>query len=284
MPPANNPLREGLEFANTDALLRDDVRTLGALVGELLAEQCGRAFLAQVEGIRRLAIRRREQDEPVSALAERLAAVPQAEAVQLVRAFAAYFGAINLAERVHRIRRRRDYERHSDLPQPGGFEAVLRDLRDDGVTFGELAATLPRLWVEPVFTAHPTEAVRRAMLEKERDIVERLVADIDRTRTPVERRADLERIRLALTSGWQTTDAPAHKPTVADEVEHVGYYLANVLYRVAPVYYEVFADAVEKVYGRRIDVPQVLRFGTWVGGDWRPTGGRAGERDRIPVS
>ena len=267
MTPAKNPLREKLEFAETDALLRDDVRTLGALVGELLAEQCGPAFLAQVEDIRRLAIRRREQGEPVAALADRLAAAPQAQAVQLVRAFAAYFGAINLAERVHRIRRRRDYERHSDQPQPGGFEAVLHDLRDDGVSFGELAATLPRLWVEPVFTAHPTEAVRRAMLEKERDIVERLVADIDRSRTPVERRADLERIRLALTSGWQTSDAPAHKPTVADEVEHVGYYLANVLYRVAPVYYEAFADAVEKVYGRRLEIPQVLRFGTWVGGD-----------------
>ncbi len=267
MTPARNPLREKLGFAETDTLLRDDVRTLGALVGELLAEQCGPEFLTQVEGIRRLAIRRREQGEPVAALAERLAAVPQMDAVQLVRAFAAYFGAINLAERVHRIRRRRDYERHSEQPQPGGFEAVLRDLRDEGVGFDELAAMLPRLWVEPVFTAHPTEAVRRAMLEKERDIVERLVADLDRTRTPVERRADLERIRLALTSGWQTTDAPAHKPTVADEVEHVGYYLANVLYRVAPVYYEAFADAVEKVHGRRIELPQVLRFGTWVGGD-----------------
>ena len=267
MTPANNPLREGLQFVASDDLLRDDVRTLGALVGELLAEQCGPAFLAQVEDIRRLAIRRREQGEPVDALAARLAEAPQGEAVQLVRAFAAYFGAINLAERVHRIRRRRDYERDSDQPQPGGFEAVLRDLRDDGVTFAELQATLPRLWVEPVFTAHPTEAVRRAMLEKERDIVERLVADIDRTRTPVERRADLERIRLALTSAWQTSDAPAHKPTVADEVEHVGYYLANVLYRVLPVYYEAFADAVHKIYGRALAVPQVLRFGTWVGGD-----------------
>src|SRR4249919_1285658 len=126
---ATLPLRGALEFAETDAFLRDDVRTLGALVGELLAEQCGPAFLAQVEEVRRLAIRRREQGEPVVALAERLAAVPQAEAVQLVRAFATYFGAINLAERVHRIRRRRNYERSSDQPQPGGFEAVLRDLR-----------------------------------------------------------------------------------------------------------------------------------------------------------
>ncbi|RZA21719.1 MAG: phosphoenolpyruvate carboxylase [Lysobacteraceae bacterium] len=264
---ATPPLRGALEFAETDALLRDDVRTLGALVGDILAEQCGIDFLAKVEEIRRLAIGRREQGEPVAALSAHLAAVPRADAVQLVRAFAAYFGAINLAERVHRIRRRRDYERQGAETQPGGFEAVLRDLREEGVSFGELVATLPRLWVEPVFTAHPTEAVRRAMLEKERDIVERLVADIDRSRTPVERRADLERIRLALTSAWQTSDAPAHKPTVADEVEHVGYYLANVLYRVVPVYYEAFAEAMQAVYRRRIAIPQLLRFGTWVGGD-----------------
>ncbi|HRN61666.1 MAG TPA: phosphoenolpyruvate carboxylase [Luteimonas sp.] len=263
----DGPLRDQLEFADTDTLLRDDVRRLGTLVGEVLAEQGSPALLAEVEAIRRAAIARREQGLPVDALADEMGRVPLADAEAVVRAFSTYFGAINLAERVHRIRRRRDYERISDLPQPGGFEAVLRDLQADGVSFEELVATLPRLWVEPVFTAHPTEAVRRVMLEKERDIVERLVEDLDRTRTPVERRADLERIRLSLTAGWQTTDAPAHKPTVADEVEHVGYYLGNTLYRVAPVYYEAFADAIEAVYGRRIALPQVLRFGTWVGGD-----------------
>src|SRR5690606_27843429 len=146
-------------------------------------------------------------------------------------------------------------------------EAVLRDLREDGVSFEELEATLPRLWVEPVFTAHPTEAVRRVMLEKEREIVERLVEDIDRTRTPVERSADIERSRVALAAGWQTSDTRERQPTVAAEVEHVRYYLAHMLYRIVPVYYGAFADAVEAVYGRRITLPQVLRFGTWVGGD-----------------
>jgi phosphoenolpyruvate carboxylase len=261
------PLREHLDFADTDTLLRDDVRRLGALVGEVLAEQGSQALLDEVEGIRRAAIARREQGLPVDALAAQLSQVPLADAEPVVRAFAAYFGAINLAERVHRIRRRRDYERSSDQPQPGGFEAVLRDLQADGVSFEELVATLPRLWVEPVFTAHPTEAVRRVMLDKERVVVERLVADIDRMRTPVERKADLARILLSLTSMWQTSDVPASKPTVADEVDHVGYYLSNTLYRVVPVYYEAFADAVEVVYGRRLRLPQVLRFGTWVGGD-----------------
>src|SRR3546814_2984061 len=76
---------------------------------------------------------RRENDEAVDALAARLADVPLGDADALVRAFAAYFGATNLAERVHRIRRRRDHQRSGDAPQPGGLEAVLVELREAGV-------------------------------------------------------------------------------------------------------------------------------------------------------
>lgn len=260
-------VRETLEFAGTDTLLRDDVRRLGAMVGEMLAEQVSAELLDQVESVRRAAIARRERGEGVDDLADRLAAVPLADAAALVRAFTAYFGAVNLAERVHRIRRRRDYQRRTDDPQPGGLTAVLASLRDDGVTLDELKALLPRLRIEPVFTAHPTEAMRRALLLKERTIVERLIVDIDRQRTPAERGADTARIRQALTATWQTADAPPQRPTVSDEVDHIGFYLHSVLFRALPVFYEAFADAVETVYGEAIDLPPLLRFGTWVGGD-----------------
>jgi phosphoenolpyruvate carboxylase len=283
MTPADTPLREQLEFADTDTPLRDDVRRLGAMVGDMLAEQVSPAFLDQVEALRRIAIARREQDEPVDALADRLAQVTLADAESLVRAFAAYFGATNIAERVHRIRRRRDYQRLGSAPQPGGLEAVLRGLRDEGVTLAELQAQLAGLCVEPVFTAHPTEAVRRALLLKEKTVVERLVADVDRTRTPPERRADDARIRQSLTTAWQTNEAPPQRPSVADEIEHIGFYLGSVLYRVLPVFYEAFADAVEAVYGERVALPPVLRFGTWVGGDMdgNPNVGAASVRNAL---
>lgn len=276
-------LRDTLEFAERDALLRDDVRRLGRMVGEMLAEQVSAELLEQVESVRRAAIERREWGKPVDELAERLAAVPLADADALVRAFATYFGVVNLAERVHRIRRRRDYQRSSDAPQPGGLAAVLRDLRDAGVSRDELFALLPQLRIEPVFTAHPTEAVRRALLLKEHTIVERLVADIDRQRTPAERGADTARIRQALTTTWQTAETPPQQPTVADEVEHLGFYLSHVLFRALPVFYEAFAQAVEAVYPDpetarddnddgidripSVALPPMLRFGTWVGGD-----------------
>jgi phosphoenolpyruvate carboxylase len=260
-------LREPLEFAESDTLLRDDVRRLGAMVGKVIAEQVSPAFLDQVESLRRAAISRREGGAHADVLAEPLARVSLEDAEALVRAFAAYFGTTNLAERVHRIRRRRDYQRSGSAPQPGGLEAVLTELRDAGIGYDTFACMLQRLSIEPVFTAHPTEAMRRVLLEKERDVVERLVSDIDRTHTPPERRADLERILLALTSTWQTSETPPTSPTVADERAHVGFYLADVLYRVLPVFHEVFAAAIEKVYGEQPALPPLLRFGTWVGGD-----------------
>ncbi|MGY0633661.1 phosphoenolpyruvate carboxylase [Luteimonas sp. A478] len=264
--PDDTPSLRSVHFAETDVLLRDDVRRLGTMVGEMLAEQVSPALLDQVEAVRRAAIARRENDEPVDALASELAQVSPANADALVRAFSAWFGAINLAERVHRIRRRREHQRSDDGPQPGGLEAVLAALHADGVSLDELQTLLPRMWVEPVFTAHPTEAVRRALLAKEEVIVERLVADIDRTRTPEERLSDDSRIRQALATTWQTSEAPPRRPTVTDEVDHIGHYL-GVLFRVLPAFYQVFADAVEAAWGERIDLPNVLRFGTWVGGD-----------------
>ena len=259
--------RRSQDFAAGDELLRDDVRTLGALVGEILAEQVGPGFLDEVERIRRAAIARRESGLGVDELVDVLGTPGLVEAADLVRAFATYFQAINLAERVHRIRRRRHYEREGQGPQPGGLRAVLHQLRADGVGGEDLAALLPRLRIEPVFTAHPTEAVRRALLQKEQQIVACLVADIDRARTPAERRDDRERIRMALTAGWQTAEAPPSRPTVADELEHVGFYLSDVLYRVLPVYFEVFGEALAEAYGATQALPAVLGFGNWVGGD-----------------
>lgn len=264
--PSEEPLRV-LEFAPTDALLREDVKMLGALVGEILAEQRGPAFLAAVEALRRAAIVRRETHAPVDGIANALAGIELGQAADLVRAFATYFQAVNLAEQVHRIRRRRDHERSGDGVQPGGLRDVIGGLASEGVAADELAALLPRLRIEPVFTAHPTEAVRRVLLEKERQIVGCLVGDIDRGRTPGERRADRERIRLALTASWQTAQAPAEKPSVADEFEHVGFYLSEVLYRVLPVFHEVFEEALRDTYGEAPDLPPMLGFGSWVGGD-----------------
>ena len=255
------------EFLSHDGPLREDVSRLGTMVGRMLAEQGGEAFFERVEQVRIAAIRRRHEGASVDELADSLAGLGAEDAEALARAFATYFQAVNTAERVHRIRRRRDYQREGSAPQPESLLDVLGRLKVQGVGADELLGWLDRLWIEPVFTAHPTEAVRRSLLEKEQAIVRSLIDGFDQNRTPQERKEDDDRIYMALSSGWQTAEASPVRPTVQDEHHHVGFYLANPIYRIVPALYESLAEALQAVYGVAAKLPQLLGFATWVGGD-----------------
>jgi phosphoenolpyruvate carboxylase len=256
-----------VEFGPNDAGLREDVSRLGHLVGELLVEQNGAAFFARVEAARRAAISRRGNAEPIDALAASLAGLDATTADALCRAFATFFQMVNIAERVHRIRRRREYQLSGASPQPDGLHDVLSRLKSSGVGVDALFDLLARLDVEPVLTAHPTESSRRALLEKEQDIVRALIADISGPRTPGERAVDAARLRIALTSGWQTADLSHVRLSVSDELDRVDFYLSDPLYRVLPVFYEALEDAIARVYGTCPALPRAIRFASWVGGD-----------------
>src|SRR5256885_13025580 len=256
--------RRDVEFAPKDAQLRDDVRTLGALVGDVLREQCGDAFFELVERARHAAIA--SADDELHALVRGLAT---RDAETLIRAFATYFEVVNLAERIHRIRRRRDYLRAAAAPQEGSLQATVAQLAGAGVTSQQTAALLRRLRIEPVFTAHPTEATRRTILEKEQLIGRLLVERLDPSRTPDEERAALARIREEVAIAWQTDPQPSARPTVMDELENVLFYLTDVVYRIVPPFYEELEQTVRKTYDIAVPPPAraVLRFGSWVGGD-----------------
>jgi phosphoenolpyruvate carboxylase len=260
-------------FPAKDVALREDVRTLGALVGEMLREQGGDELFRQVEAARLAAIERRQaegsEEGDDAALCALVSGRPPDEAAELVRAFSAYFQVVNLAETVHRLRRTRDYQREGE-PQPGSLAEAVRKLRDAGVSLAEVAELLGRMLVEPVFTAHPSEAVRRTVLEKQQRIARRLVDRMDPSRTPAEEQAALERVRAEVTAAWQTEEHPSQRPTVADEREHVLFYVNDILYRIVPPFYEALAEALIDAYGeeaRGVPLPTVLRFASWVGGD-----------------
>jgi len=256
--------RGEIEFAPKDAQLRDDVRTLGALVGDVLREQCGEEFFQLVERARRAAINS-AQDE----LHTLLRGLPAPDAETLLRAFSTYFEVVNLAERIHRIRRRREYLRSGSDPQEGSLAAGLMRLNAAGTPASQITALLERLVIEPVFTAHPTEATRRTLLEKEQVIGRLLVERLDPSRTPDEEAAALARIREEVTATWQTDPQPSARPTVMDELENVLFYLTDVVYRIVPPFHEELEHAVAKTYGTLGKLPDrpVLRFGSWVGGD-----------------
>jgi len=255
-------------FSSKDKALREDVRILGTLVGEVLAEQRGTEFFQLVEAVRRTAIRRRENDAGASAeLDALLGGMDVNEARHLVHAFTTYFQVVNLAEKVHRIRRRRGYLRKGIKAQPGGLLAVMQELGDK--SFDEVTSALNVLTIEPVMTAHPTEPTRRTLLEKEQFILRRLVERLDPSRTPEEEIATLERVRAAVTSNWQTEMYPEQQLSVTNEMENVLFYLTDVLYRVVPPFYERLGQALESCWpdASDLEIPSFLHFASWVGGD-----------------
>lgn len=263
--------RQDITFEDKDQALRDDVRTLGAMVGDLIREQSGEELYEFVEKARIRAIRRREGNEkPGEGLAELVAGLNAEEALQVIRSFSTYFQMVNTAEKVHRIRRRREYLRDVVHYQPGGLEDTLIKLKASGMDTSDLKELLDSLTIEPIFTAHPTEPTRRTILRKEQRIVKHLVDLLNPTMTPQETQAALQNIRLLVTTGWQTDEHPSEQMTVADELEHVLFFVTDVLYRAIPPFYEDIESAVKRIYGDEgadIVIPNMLRFGSWVGGD-----------------
>jgi phosphoenolpyruvate carboxylase len=264
--------RSDIHFPPKHVPLRDDVHALGALVGEILREQGGEQLFRLVELDRVAAIRGRAGDS--AARAELAACVrdrPPALARDLVRAFSTWFLAVNLAEKVHRIRRRRDYfVKDSQRPQPGGVEDAIAALKSRGFTLAEVLELIAGLSIEPVFAAHTTEASRRTLLRKQLRIAQRLLERLDPGLTPNEARGVWSNIRMELTSAWQTEELPRERLTAADEREQLLFYLAEILYRVVPAFYEEIAQALEKVFGTAdgtLRVPSLLHFGSWAGGD-----------------
>jgi phosphoenolpyruvate carboxylase len=264
--------RDDIQFPAKHSALRDDVHVLGVLVGDVLKDQGGDALFDLVEKDRRLSIKRRAGDKEAAAeLTVQLRGRAPQVARDLARAFSTWFRAVNLAEKVHRIRRRRNYFLEaSERAQPGGVEAALNDLKTRGYSLEKVLELLNRIRIEPVFTAHPTESARRTMLRKNQRIAELLLDRLDPTLTPQELRQNWERVRTEVTTAWQTEDHPRERLTVADEREHVVFYLAEILYRILPAFYDEVAEALAKLYGvpaDSLELPDMIRFGTWVGGD-----------------
>ena len=277
-----------------EAPLRRDVRSLGMLLGEVLREQAGDPLYDAVEALRRTAIARREAEAPQTGAADQasasahlkqaLARVRTLElpaAYQLARAFGFYFELINLAETNHRKRRRLSHQLRqgassSSSVQRGDLRGTLRRMRESGIGAEAAYELLRRICVFPVFTAHPTEVARRSVMFKRRRISD-LLEQLDRIPVPETQLEALERDLIAeITALWQTDDVRSARPTVRDEIRMALDYYESSLFDTLPVLYTEVAIALAAEYPTPketksvtdiCDLPVLIRFGSWIGGD-----------------
>ncbi len=264
--------RQSIQFPAKDAGLREDVHELGVLIGETLRDQGGEDFYRLVEEDRIAALERREAEPGADGgeLQRRTQNRSPSSATDLTRAFSIWFQVVNTAEKVHRVRRRRQYLNDSKTAQPGGIADCIARLQRDGATLETILALIASMSIEPVFTAHPTESTRRTLLRKQQRIAQDLLDRLNPGLSRAESATLWARVRLEITSIWQTEDHPREGLTVADEREHVLFYLLEILYRVVPLFYEEVEAALAHAFSvpvETLDVPSILHFGSWVGGD-----------------
>ncbi len=243
-----------------------DVRELGELVGDIVEAQCSTEAFDTVEQIRTSSIEYRRGDADSREDVEETIARLEPEMQDIVaRAFTTYFELINLAEERERVREIREGSQEGTLEE--SVADAVRKLSEAGADARTIQAVLEDVLIQPTFTAHPTEARRKTVKAKLRNVAHDLetldeVRLTDREQEHVER--DLE---AEVTSLWQTPQVRDRRPEVTDEALNVQWYLENVLFDVIDEVYDELERAVEAEFDEDVEVPKLYEFRSWAGSD-----------------
>jgi phosphoenolpyruvate carboxylase len=239
--------------------LRRDVRLLGGLLGDVIADFGGASLLRDVEKLRGLVIRARDQGR-YERQAEKLVASWSLDRAELVaRAFACYFHLANLAEEHHRARVLRERDRGPE-PQPESLAATISVLRPK-LGRDRLESLIANLEIHPVFTAHPTEARRRAVVTAIRRVGEQLERLEDPRISNFERGEAERRLAEEVDSLWRTALLRSAHVQPLDEVRSFMAVFDETLFRLVPELMRSLDTALGST------PPPFLRFGSWIGGD-----------------
>jgi phosphoenolpyruvate carboxylase len=257
------------EQGQVDSRLRADIRELGKILGEALGRLWGEDLVAVEEAVRSAA--RALQEKPdrkrQQELLSHIGGLRTDIAGGLVRAFNTYFHIANAVEQHHRVDERQARSRPGAVVHESDWLGEsFRSGVAAGATSPDLAELVSIMDVRPVFTAHPTEAVRRSILTKLRALGD-LLEERDDPRTPVGRSRFRRRIEEIVESLLETNELRLDRPTPVDEARHILFYLEELFDGVIN---DVYESLEEELGNHGVELgsrARPLRFGTWVGGD-----------------
>jgi phosphoenolpyruvate carboxylase len=255
--------------------MRRDVRLLGELLGEVISESAGPDLLADVERLRHAVIGARTAADRGSARAaaagDEITALVSSwsweRAEQVARAFTVYFHLVNLAEEEQRVRTLRLRDAGDGAPRESLADAVDRLTAEGGAA--HLTELIGGLRVHPVFTAHPTEARRRAVVASLRRVSGLLTSVDDQRAGAAQQAEDRRRLREEIDLLWRTAQLRVAGMAPADEVRSVMTAFDDTLFRLVPAVYRALDHVLLGAESGTVasPVPPFLRFGSWVGGD-----------------
>lgn len=248
--------------------LSSDIRLLGNLLGNVIREQHGDAAFNLVEQVRAVAKARRSGDEKATdQLINIIRGLELDSKRVLIKAFSNYFQLINIAEDLQRIRTLR--QREDSGRNDESITAAIQSLKEAGLSAGDARLLLKRVSIRLVLTAHPSEAKRKEVLIKLRHIAQLMNVRDRQTLLPREQQSLEAEITGEIEALWQTRPTRASRATVMDEVDFGLYFITSTIMDTVVDVYDDLSEALRTHYPESdwSDLPPLLRFASWIGGD-----------------
>ena len=257
-----------------DFPLRDDIRLLGRLLGDIVREQEGDDVFALVERIRQSSVllsqnTDRDLDSAMRAEFEAfLVDLPRNSMISVVRAFSYFLHLANIAEDQHHIRRRRAHEIKGSTPREGSMLHALDRLSDAAVPVAQIRNFFDVALVSPVLTAHPTEISRKCILQCQHEIAG-LLDQRDRMQlTPEEQENNDLTLRSAVLRMWHTRMLRPNRLAVVDEIQNGISYYQDTFFAELPRLYAQVQDLLTRRFpDDDWQLPPFFQVGSWIGGD-----------------
>ena len=249
--------------------LRDDVRLLGGALGQAMAEHLGQPFLDKIEQIRLLAKQGRMGDEDArQSLTDLLQELRGDELVQVTRAFTQFLNLANIAQQHDKVRyHQNNVATDGLLLGDDGLRATIHRLIEKGHSPEQIAKAIPTLSIDLVLTAHPTEVVRRSLIQKYEAMAECLNA-LDGQLSPRETLHQQRRLTRLIAECWHTSEIRGQRPSPVDEARWGYAVIENSLWDAVPDVLRDISTHLEATTGQSLPIDAApFRFSSWMGGD-----------------
>ncbi|MEM7357703.1 MAG: phosphoenolpyruvate carboxylase [Pseudomonadota bacterium] len=252
--------------------LDEEAKILPDLLGEVILEQEGQAIFGSVELLRQGFIQQRIDPDPVrqKLLLETIDKLDLDALDRVIHAFSTFFHLTNISEE-YRNQAERSRLEENEGSWKNSFVDTLMLFREQGKSLDQVIELIARLNYYPTFTAHPTEAKRPIVLEALQRIHHAYQRHLQPGVSRAEKAQIKHRLKAMIQIFWKSEAVRPQKPTVYDEIENSLYYFRESIFACLPEIYRDLENAIKQVYpearGKAIEIPNIVRFGTWVGGD-----------------
>jgi phosphoenolpyruvate carboxylase len=214
-------------------------------------------------------LKKKDYSKPVQELQKKVKNLSNDDIISLLRAYTIFFHLVNSLEQHEIIRINRERARTSspDNPRTESISDAVRHFREEGYSYQKTVKLFKKLDIQPTITAHPTEARRRSILNKQ-DQIAGIISELDTGNlTPDERDSLLYRVFNELVLLISTDEVRSERLTVEDEVENGLFYFTNSIWQTVPRLYNDIRDAFNTYYDKSPDMPIILKYRSWIGSD-----------------